>query len=391
MDIIGLHRYMRVRGEKMTRDEWRNIKRAGMLFGCICMVLVIVSGLYQNRKAREYRLHLAGVISEQYGDIDAEVLNALAGTSEVTYREEGENYLKQNGYRYVEKSIYINEAGNMVLLFGSTVFLCIIGFLLYIKKQEIKEQDRLGALSEKMKEEQWQLQLVQKEKQKMREFVENISHQLKTPIATCKIYIENLQRKISDDSILEKLEVCERQMDIMTGLIADLMKAGRIESGSIRFTLEENIVGITMEKAWNRVVALAQEKQLKMQCSGCEKTFLYDELWMTEAMENLLKNCIQYAECGSDIVVRAERANTYFKIEIEDKGAHVKDEEIEKMFVRFFVSEQKVGNNSGVGLHLAQVIVEGHHGRIWAENLDYGMKFCIQLPVLCGAETYETN
>lgn len=113
-----------------------------------------------------------------------------------------------------------------------------------------------------------------------------------------------------------------------------------------------------------------------------EICFAYNLRWMTEAFENLLKNCILHGKACSVLEVWVQKRKGVLQIQIRQKGNHVTEEEKRHLFERFYCakdSEHRGG--SGIGLHLAKMIIAQHHGTISLENTEEGVCFQICFPV----------
>jgi signal transduction histidine kinase len=102
-------------------------------------------------------------------------------------------------------------------------------------------------------------------------------------------------------------------------------------------------------------------------------------------LTNLIGNAIKFSNIGGEVLIAAARLNKELRVEVKDNGIGIPPEAVERIFSRFYQVEDKSersARGSGLGLHIAQRIVKGHHGRIWAESeAGQGSTFCFTLPV----------
>lgn len=231
--------------------------------------------------------------------------------------------------------------------------------------------------------EDWQIACAKKEKEGMEQLLENMAHQLKTPVSVTQLYLEALLRKETDMVKREKLKVCVARMEELTELITALLKEGKMQAGKIQMEKKEQCLDTALAQAWNRVQILAEERKIQCHFGGTKEIhFAYNLRWMTEAFENLLKNCILHGKEGSVLEVQAEKTPGFLEIQIRQKGTQISEEERLHLFERFYCtkdSEHKGG--SGIGLHLAKMIIARHHGTISLENTEEGVCFQICFPV----------
>ena len=193
-----------------------------------------------------------------------------------------------------------------------------------------------------------------KEKEFLQDLIADISHQLKTPLATLTIYQDLLcNPNVSDEKKQEMLNVMGGQLSRMEWLILSLLKLARLESGAIQLAVQ-NISMLSEEK--NQTVNVSCDEALLLN---------HDRDWLAEALTNILKNATEYAPKGSSIDVTVESTSVMTMIHIKDYGMGIEPEAQSKIFKRFFRAKSEVNENSiGIGLSLSKGIVEGQGGDI---------------------------
>lgn len=211
-----------------------------------------------------------------------------------------------------------------------------------------------------------------REKVFLQDLIADISHQLKTPLATLTIYQELLDNiELSDEARKDMLSKMGEQLTRMDWLVLNLLKLARLEAGSIRFEPEKQNLKQTLLHARENVRMLeeARGQHIELRCDE-NMELLHDRAWTVEALTNILKNATEYAPEGSTIEVWAEQSPVLTEIHIKDYGAGIAAEDIHKVFKRFYRAKSKVNENSiGIGLSLSKSIINGQGGDIYVESV----------------------
>lgn len=199
----------------------------------------------------------------------------------------------------------------------------------------------------------------------------DISHQLKTPLTTLRLYTE------MDDGA--HMEVCLEQIQRMEALIQSLLRLERLCADGYPFTFAEADVQAVITEQWQGLQDIWPEKRLELTGSARIRC---DARWLGEAFLNLLKNACEHTVENGVITVQLERSESAFFCTIEDNGGGVAPEELPKLFHRFYRAEHQSKNGAGIGLAIVKEIIERHHGIITAENGSKGLRMTIVLPML---------
>ncbi len=223
-----------------------------------------------------------------------------------------------------------------------------------------------------------------------REFVANVSHELKTPITSIKSYTETILEGRVDDPELQKvfLEVVNTEADRMSRLVSDLLELSNFDSNSIK-----------IKKSLQKIDPIIDNCILKLQVTADQKKQVFTKHYKMPAIEgnidkdkleqvilNILSNAIKYSvEAGTiDIELRSGETESEFDIVISDTGMGIPDEDLGRIFERFYRVDKartRAHGGTGLGLSIAKEIVEAHQGRIRIESeVSIGTKVTISLP-----------
>ena len=197
----------------------------------------------------------------------------------------------------------------------------------------------------------------------------DISHQLKTPLTTLRLYTELDNAPHSEESLT--------QIQRMEDLIQALLRLERLCADGYAFSFETAHAEDIIWDQWQSLHPLFPGKTLTISGSAVIRC---DKKWLGEAFLNLLKNACEH--CDSSIHVHLERTEAAFFCTVEDDGGGVSPAELPRLFERFYRSENQKGNGVGIGLAIVREIVTRHHGTITAENGEKGLRMTISMPML---------
>ena len=213
-----------------------------------------------------------------------------------------------------------------------------------------------------------------------------ISHQLRTPLANIKNYTELLQESLNETQetlnteYIKDLRTSEEQLCF---LVESFIKTARLEQGIIQVhTQKENLVE-TILNALGQIQKKAEEKDIYFQVELPEKIICeHDKNWMCEALYNVFDNAVKYSKSNSTINITMKQTEMFYKIQIRDYGIGIRDGEENKIFQRFYRSEQARGQEGcGIGLYLSREIVLLQKGMMKAKQMKPGLLIEVNLPV----------
>jgi two-component system phosphate regulon sensor histidine kinase PhoR len=222
-----------------------------------------------------------------------------------------------------------------------------------------------------------------------RDFVANVSHELKTPITSIKGFVETLlDGAVRDPLDSERfLRIVAKQADRLHAIIEDLLSLSKIEEkeDSEAIALEAGPVRPVLESAVHACQTAAAEHQIsvRLECDGQLRAKL-NPLLLEQAVVNLLDNAIKYSEPGREVKISAEAAEGEVLVHVADRGCGIADEHVPRIFERFYrvdrARSRKLGG-TGLGLAIVKHIVQAHRGRITVDStLGVGSTFTIHLP-----------
>lgn len=223
---------------------------------------------------------------------------------------------------------------------------------------------------------------VEREKEKIKTLIADISHQTKTPIANLLLYSELLAEEELTQTAREKLAALHGQTEKLQFLIEALVKLSRLENGIIRLRPEDHAVSYLFERVREQYEAKAQQKGLSLTVQETELHAVFDPEWTAEALANLADNAVKYTKSG-EIAFSAVAYEMFVRIDVRDTGMGVAEEEQGKIFSRFYRS-QSAGESSdgvGIGLYLTREIVSGEGGYLRVQSaVGKGSLFSMYLP-----------
>jgi signal transduction histidine kinase len=219
-----------------------------------------------------------------------------------------------------------------------------------------------------------------------RDFVTAFTHDLRTPLATVKGYIELVRM---DGPLTarqeEDLEGITRAANLMKSLLEDLLELSRLERLE-ELTLENINLETVIESSMLTVKPLAETREIKLTLSEIYEHELIVEgnaVLLMRAVSNLLDNAIKYTQTGGDVEVRLVRSNGQALVSVIDNGPGIKQKDLPRVFEKFYRARSELDDTPGTGLGLAIVktIAEHHRGQVWVESApDTGSVFTLVLP-----------
>ena len=224
-------------------------------------------------------------------------------------------------------------------------------------------------------------------------FISVISHELKTPVSIIKGYAGTLRRQDanwSKEVIHEYLEVIEEEADQLTDLIDNLLEASRLQAGSFKLDMSEEVWLPRMAADVVRKFGSQTSKHtLALDFPEDFPPIRGDERRLVQVMNNLLGNAIKYSPDGGRIVVSGAAYPGHVTVSVEDAGIGIPEHEKHRIFQKFSRLDNALSRKTegtGLGLFLTKAIVEAHGGRIWfSSNQDKqkgqrGTTFTFSLP-----------
>ncbi len=207
-----------------------------------------------------------------------------------------------------------------------------------------------------------------------RDFISNISHELRNPLAALKALVETLRDgALYDGPMAERfLTQMDAEVDSMTQMVRELLELSRIESGKVPLHLAPTTVADLVNPAVERLQPQAERAGLTMSVDLPDglPLVMADRERLQQVLTNLLHNAIKFTPPGGRIVVSAEPGEK-ITIVVRDSGVGIAAADLSRIFERFYkVDRARSSGGTGLGLAIAKHIVQAHGGQIWAESVE---------------------
>ena len=387
---------------------------------CIVIIIFLITFsilIYKQYKTYTYNFNqkIAGIIDnvlEKYPDIEkreiVEILNSSNKTNNEILREYGieldkDSVILENNTDF-QKFIIIDVSTLIVFI----LILSIIVFKYnhseskkineitkYIEeinrgnyKLNIEEntEDELSILKNELYKITIMLKEVaensQKDKTTLKDSLSDISHQIKTPITSILIMLDNI---LSDENMPEDIKKdfikdIKREIINIKFLVESILKLSKIDSNSIKFIKKEVFIKDIINEAVKNVSMLSELKNIEIIVSGDDsiKT-ICDLKWQVEAITNILKNCIEHSYENKKIYINYNQNNMYTELKIEDNGTGIDAKDLPHIFERFYKGKNSSSDSVGIGLALSKSIIESNNGYIQVDSeLNKGTTFIIK-------------
>ena len=353
----------------------------------------------QQEKVNDVIVNIVGTIKQEYPDLEDEKIikilndeenNAIKGIGTLQrYGINTEEVYAIDGLKDEKKEILLTSSISIISLTIIVTILIInyknkkskkieniINYIEEINKKnynlkiEENTEDELSNLTNELykitimlKE---QAELSKKDKNVLQRSLEDISHQIKTPLTSISIMLYNIKENPQMDLHTRQEFIYEisRQIEWINWLVISLLKLSKLDSNTVDFKHEE----INAENLINNVIKnLAIPLDIKQQSvivTGNNETFIGDYNWELEALTNIVKNCIEHTPENKKIYINCEKNNFNTKIVIRDEGNGIDREDIKHIFERFYKGKNSSENSVGIGLALSKSIIEKDNGYI---------------------------
>ncbi len=220
-----------------------------------------------------------------------------------------------------------------------------------------------------------------KDKLNLKKSLEDISHQLKTPLTSILVMLDNIiedsnmEEKIRNDFIVD----IKRNVLNINFLVQSLLKLSKFDANAIHFVKQENDLKTIIEESIKNVSTLCDLRNINIKLNIKENSkIICDDKWQIEALTNIIKNAIEHSKNNSNIIINIENNNVYSTIEVIDFGEGIAKKDIKHIFERFYRCKNTKTDSIGIGLALAKTIIEEDKGTISVESNKLETKFIIK-------------
>ena len=222
-----------------------------------------------------------------------------------------------------------------------------------------------------------------------REFVANVSHELKTPLTTIKSYVETILDDVVEDreTVRHFLTVINNESDRMTRLVRDLLQLSNFDSKKIKFDFEYNDYSVLLKRTVEKMKVTAMKKGqiINLDCSKDEIVGYFDYDRMEQVILNIISNAVKYSKEDTIIDVKCKQDNDNVKISIKDQGIGIPKKDLDRIFERFYRVDKARSRDlggTGLGLAIAREIIVAHDGKIdFRSVVGDGTEVIIEIPI----------
>lgn len=223
-------------------------------------------------------------------------------------------------------------------------------------------------------------EISKKDKKELEESLEDISHQLKTPLTSILIMIDTLldDEDMDQNTREDFLRNMKREVMNINFLVKSILKLSRLDTNTVKFISKKESVKEIINEAILNVSLLSDLKNVKIETNLSDSFIICDYKWQIEALTNILKNSIEHSYENNKVLIESSENNAYVKITIKDFGSGIAKEDINHIFERFYKGKDSDYDSIGIGLALSKSIIEKQNGKISVESSDDGTTFTIK-------------
>lgn len=403
----------------MNPFKRKSTLRLILLLGTVLLIFMATFLITNNHLYNDYKKSVNNVISgvinevkEKYPKVEEDELVDLFN-NEDNYKDNqtlikyGLNHEEISIVKGLEES-YQRNVWVMVFLLLSllvTVIILIIWYVikeerkllklsnyvndLVLKKDSLKLEENEEGMISKLQNDLYKLTVVlreaydneSRERLEMKKSLEDISHQLKTPLTAMMITLDNLSNdELKPDLRKSFLEDVKRQVDKMNFLIKSLLKLSRFDAGVIKFKSENIRVKNLVNDVIKSVSVLAEINDVKIKANGDDNTsFTGDYNWQLEAVTNVVKNAVEHSTPGETVTIKFRENAVYTLISVVNHGNVINEQDMKNIFTRFYKGKNATYESIGIGLSLSKSIIEkgGGYVRVSSSKKD-GTRFDIK-------------
>lgn len=387
---------------------------------CIVIIIFLITFsilIYKQYKTYTYNFNqkIAGIIDnvlEKYPDIEKREIVEILNSSDKTNNE----ILREYGIELDKDSVILEnntDFQKFIIIDISTLILFILILSIIFFKYNHSESKKINEITKYIEEinrgnyklnieentedelsilknELYKITIMlkevaensQKDKTTLKDSLSDISHQIKTPITSILIMLDNI---LSDENMPEDIKKdfikdIKREIVNIKFLVESILKLSKIDSNSIKFIKKEVFIKDIINEAVKNVSMLSELKNIEIIVSGDDsiKT-ICDLKWQVEAITNILKNCIEHSYENRKIYINYNQNNMYTELKIEDNGTGIDAKDLPHIFERFYKGKNSSSDSVGIGLALSKSIIESNNGYIQVDSeLNKGTIFIIK-------------
>lgn len=205
----------------------------------------------------------------------------------------------------------------------------------------------------------------------LKDALSDISHQLKTPLTSLSINLENLEGNpdMASENRSRIMRRAKRDVDNISHMVQAILKLSRLEADVVEFDEKDTLLSEIVSEAADNVMALCDLRDIRLSIDeGSDKDACIhaDAYWQCEAITNIVKNAVEHAE--SEVKIGFYRYEMYAEITVQNDGETISDEDKKHIFTRFYSGSGQPADSIGIGLSFAEAIVRHDNGYILVED-----------------------
>ncbi|MFJ8420181.1 ATP-binding protein [Bacillus wiedmannii] len=216
-----------------------------------------------------------------------------------------------------------------------------------------------------------------------KEFISGVSHELKTPLSIMKSCISILKDGVAEHKKEYYFQAMEREVDKMDTLILDMLELAKFESGTYKMKMDSFYIDTVIEDICEHLSVDIEKKELHVHKNICSFEVVANQSRIEQVIVNFITNAIRYTPNKEDIIISTIDEKDRIKVCIENKGTHIEEEQLDKIWDRFYrvdAARQRSQGGTGLGLAISKNILELHDAEYGAENTEDGVLFYFYLP-----------
>ncbi|MEG0383420.1 MAG: HAMP domain-containing sensor histidine kinase [Solibacillus sp.] len=217
-----------------------------------------------------------------------------------------------------------------------------------------------------------------------KEFISGVSHELKTPLSIMKSCITILRGNVAIHKKEYYFDALEKEVDKMDLMIIDMLELAKYESGTYKIQMDAFYIHELMEEICEKLMPEIQQKQLRVEMHLTPVEVVANQHRIEQVLTNFLTNAIRYSPSQERIIMVAELKGNLVKVSVENKGAHIEEEHLEKVWDRFYrvdASRKRAGGGTGLGLAISKNILMLHGVEFGVNNTEDGVQFYFYLQI----------
>ncbi|MEZ2365372.1 sensor histidine kinase [Bacillus sp. RCC_6_1] len=216
-----------------------------------------------------------------------------------------------------------------------------------------------------------------------KEFISGVSHELKTPLSIMKSCISILKDGVAEHKKEYYFQAMEREVDKMDTLILDMLELAKFESGTYKMKKSSFYIDTVIEDICEHLSVEIEKKELHVHKNICSFEVIANQGRIEQVIVNFITNAIRYTPNKEDIIISTIDEKDRIKVCIENKGTHIEEEQLDKIWDRFYrvdTARQRSQGGTGLGLAISKNILELHNAEYGVKNTEDSVLFYFYLP-----------